>query len=151
MTDQPDLTLSVSTYIAAPPERVWQILTQRQEEWWCPAPWTIEIVEQDWRPGGRCAMIMRGPDGEEIPQDGVFLEVVPGKRFISTDAFTAGWQPAGPFMVGVWEIEPDGEGTRYTGSARHWNQEARDQHSDMGFEAGWGAVAAQLKALCEAS
>jgi len=151
MTDIADLDLSVTTYIDAPPEMVWQVMTQRQEEWWCPTPWRAEIVEQDWRPGGRAAMIMRGPNGEEMPNEGVFLDVVPGKHFISTDAFTVGWRPAGPFMVGIWAIEAEGEGTRYTASARHWSAEARDQHAAMGFEAGWGAVAQQLKALCEAA
>ena len=75
MTDIADLDLSVTTYIDAPPEMVWQVMTQRQEEWWCPTPWRAEIVEQDWRPGGRAAMIMRGPNGEEMPNEGVFLDV----------------------------------------------------------------------------
>lgn len=150
MTDQNDKTLSISTYIAAPPEKVWGVMTERQEEWWCPRPWSVEIVEQDWRPGGRSAMIMRGPDGEEMPQEGVFLDVVPGRRFIATDAFTDDWMPAGPFMVGLWEIAPEGAGTRYTASARHWKDEDCARHKEMGFEAGWAACAAQLKALCEA-
>ncbi|HZV18260.1 MAG TPA: SRPBCC family protein [Sphingobium sp.] len=150
MTDRTDRTLSVTTYIDAAPDKVWHAMTQRQEEWWCPRPWRVELVEQDWRPGGRVAMIMRGPDGEEMPNEGVFLDVVPGKRFVSTDAFTADWVPAGPFMVGIWEIEPEGAGTRYTASARHWTDEAFEQHRSMGFEQGWGACAAQLKALCEA-
>ena len=100
-------------------------------------------------------MIFRGPDGEEAPQEGVFLEVVPGERFVSTDAFTQGWVPSGPFMVGTWAVEPDGAegvgGTRYRASARHWTQEAYDGHKSMGFETGWGAAADQLKALVEAA
>jgi uncharacterized protein YndB with AHSA1/START domain len=150
MTDQADRTLSVTTFIAAPPDKVWHVMTQRQEDWWCPRPWTIEIIEQDWRPGGRSAIIMRGPDGEEEPHEGVFLEVVPGRRFISTDAFRAGWVPAGPFMVGTWEIAPEGTGTRYTASARHWTDEACERHEAMGFDEGWSTCAAQLKDVCEA-
>jgi len=150
MSDETVPTLSVTTYIDAPPEKVWEAMTQRMEDWWCPRPWRVELVEMDWRAGGRCAMIMRGPDGEEMPNEGVFLEVVPGKHFMSTDAFTVGWKPAGPFMVGIWGIEPEGTGTRYTASARHWTQEAYEQHKAMGFEPGWGACAEQLKALCEA-
>jgi len=149
MTDQTDLTLSVTTYIDASPEKVWTILTERMEEWWCPKPWRVEIVEQDWRPGGRASMTMHGPNGEVMPNEGVFLDVVPGRRFMTTDAFTVGWVPAGPFMVGIWEIEPEGSGTRYTGSARHWTQDAHDQHKAMGFIEGWSVVAQQLKALCE--
>jgi uncharacterized protein YndB with AHSA1/START domain len=147
--DDDEKLLSVEIHIEASPALVWQVLTERQPDWWCPKPWTVEIIEQDWRAGGRAAMIMRGPNGEEHPQEGIFLEVTPGVRFVSTDAFTVGWKPAGPFMVGTWEIQPDGTGTLYRGSARHWSQEAYEQHKTMGFEAGWMAVAEQLKALCE--
>lgn len=146
--------LSVSVHIDASPEKVWQVMTERVTEWWCPKPWTVTIDEQDFRTGGRCAMTMHGPDGEVHPSDGIFLEVIPGRRFVSTDAVVRDADgrpaPAGPFMIGGWEIEPDGAGTRYTGWARHWTDEARQQHEEMGFTPGWSAVAEQLKALCEA-
>lgn len=144
------LVLSVTRYIDAPPDRVWQIMTERMTEWWCPKPWMVEIIEQDWRPGGRSAMVMLGPDGEEMPHEGIFLEVTPGKRFVSTDALDSHWRPQGPFMVGIWEIAPEGEGTRYTASARHWTAEAMKRHEEMGFTKGWGACADQLAALAEA-
>ena len=142
--------LSITRYIDAPPAEVWDILANRQEEWWCPKPWTIEMIAQERHAGGRSAMIMRGPNGEEMPQEGIFLEWSEGKRFVTTDAVDADFQPAGPFMVGIWEIEPEGTGTRYTARARHWTQEAMKQHEEMGFEEGWGACADQLKALAEA-
>jgi uncharacterized protein YndB with AHSA1/START domain len=145
-----NLELSVTRLIDAPVETVWKIATQRWEEWWCPRPWTVEIIEQDWRAGGRSAVIMRGPNGEESPHEGVFLEVSPGKRFVFTDALTAGWHPAGPFMVGIMEFADEGGKTRYTGSARHWTREDCDRHKAMGFEQGWGTVAEQLAALAEA-
>lgn len=154
MTDAPR-ELSTSIHIDAAPEKVWEVMTTRLAEWWCPQPWTVTIDEMDLRTGGRCAMTMHGPDGEEMPNDGLFLEVVPGKRFVTTDAVVrdAGGRlsASGPFMIGGWEIEPDGSGTRYTGWARHWTDEAMQQHEEMGFTPGWGAVAEQLKALCEAA
>ena len=142
--------LSITRYIDAPPAKVWDILANRQEEWWCPKPWSIEMIAQERHAGGRSAMIMRGPNGEEMPQEGIFLEWSDGKRFVTTDAVDADFQPAGPFMVGIWEVEPEGTGTRYTARARHWSQEAMKQHEEMGFEEGWGACADQLKALAEA-
>jgi uncharacterized protein YndB with AHSA1/START domain len=50
------LELSVTRLIDAPVDTVWKIATERLEEWWCPKPWTAEIVEQDWRAGGRSAV-----------------------------------------------------------------------------------------------
>lgn len=141
--------LTVTRYIDAPPAKVWDTMTNRQEEWWCPVPWRAEIIEQDKRPGGRTSMMFKGPDGEEEPQEGIFLAWDEGKRFVTTDAVTADLQPAGPFMIGIWEIAPEGNGTRYTASARHWTEEAAKQHDEMGFTEGWGACADQLKRLCE--
>lgn len=146
--------LKITRHIAAAPETVWDVLANRQEEWWCPAPWRITMIAQDRRPGGRSAMVMHGPDGEEMPQDGVFLEWVEGERFTTTDAVsidpaTGRPVPAEPFMIGTWEIAPDGTGTSYTASALHWSEEAMNRHAEMGFEQGWGAVADQLAALCE--
>lgn len=123
-----------------------------------PAPWRIEIIQQDWRAGGRSAMVMLGPEGERHPHDGIFLEVTPGVRFVTTDAAVIGPDgrllPQGPFMIGGWEIaatKVDGvDGTRYTAWARHWTDEDRQSHEAMGFTGGWQACADQLKTLCEA-
>lgn len=142
--------LSVTRHIDAPRAVVWRAFVERTAEWWCPKPWTTEIVEQDYRAGGRSAMIMRGPGGEEAPQEGVFLEVRPAELVVFTDAFAAGWMPQGPFMLGMFRFEDEDGGTRYTGTARHWTEEAYKQHQEMGFEQGWGVVADQLAAIAEA-
>lgn len=142
--------MSVTRYIDAKPERVWTVMVDRQEEWWCPKPWRAEIDVQDRRPLGACNMTFYGPDGEESPQNGVYLAYDEGKRFVTTDAVTADFEPTGPFMIGIWEIAPEGDGTRYTATARHWSEETARQHEEMGFTEGWGACADQLKALCEA-
>jgi len=141
--------LSITRHIAAPPAKVWEVLAERQEEWWCPAPWRAEVDHQDRRPGGACKLTMYGPDGEVAPQNGIYLAYDEGRRFVTTDAVVDDFQPNGPFMIGIWEIAPEGEGTRYTAIARHWTEETMKQHADMGFAEGWGACADQLTAICE--
>lgn len=141
--------LSISRHIAAPPETVWTVWTERTAEWFCPQPWRADIVEQNLVPGGRSAIVMHGPDGERNALEGVFLEVVRNRKIVSTDAFSAGWQPQGPFMVSITRFEPEDGGTRYTATARHWTEAACKQHEDMGFVKGWGAVADQLAAIAE--
>ena len=143
--------LSVTRLIAAAPATVWDIMVNRTAEWWCPLPWRSEVTAWDCRPGGRSAITMFGPDGEVMPNEGIFLAWDEGRRFASTDAVTGDLQPSGPFMIGIWEIAAEGTGTRYTASARHWTEEAARQHDEMGFSAGWSAVADQLAALCEAA
>ncbi len=142
--------LAVECFIAAPPERVFEVWTRRLEEWWAPRPWTTRLIELDLHPGGRSAMVMSGPDGAGEPMEGVILEVTPNRRIVLTDAFRAGWIPQTPFMVGFFEFTPDGGGTRYRAGARHWTQADLERHQEMGFEQGWRAVADQLAALAEA-
>ncbi|MFC7739105.1 SRPBCC domain-containing protein [Roseomonas sp. GCM10028921] len=144
-----DRELRVERRIDAPVEKVWRVMTERLEDWFCPKPWRARIRELEWRSGGRSAIVMHGPNGEEMLNEGVVLAFEPNKRFIFTDALTADWWPAGPFMIGVFEVEPDGDGTLYKASARHWTRDALERHHAMGFEAGWGAAADQLKALAE--
>lgn len=141
--------LSIERHIAAPPQTVWNILKNRMEEFWCPKPWRAEIVEQDWRPGGRSAMVMHGPDGEYHPMEGIFLEVEEGRRFTFTDAMTSEFMPKPAFMIGTIEILPDQDGTLYRGYCRHWTEEAMKRHEEMGFFEGWKIVADQLATLAE--
>jgi uncharacterized protein YndB with AHSA1/START domain len=142
--------LSVTCFIDAPPAAVWQVMAYRQEEWWCPTPWRAVFDAREPRAGGRCDMTMYGPDGEVHPSTGIYLAWDEGRRFVSTDAVTGDFAPAKPFMIGIWEIAEEGDGTRYTASARHWTEEDCKSHAEMGFEQGWGACMNQLKALCEA-
>lgn len=139
--------LSIEHLMDAPVSAVWQAYTDHLGEWFCPPPWRAEVVEMDLHAGGRSAITMYGPDGEVMPNDGVYLEVVPERRIVFTDAFTGDWNPAGPFMVGGFEFEPRGEQTQYRGWARHWTEEARAQHEAMGFAEGWGKVAEQWEAV----
>lgn len=120
-------------------------------QWFAPKPWTITQVDIDPRAGGRSAFTMRSPEGQDYPNEGVYLEVVPNEKIVTTDAFTAGWKPAGkPFMAAEVTFADLGNGkTRYRAVARHWNEEAKQQHEAMGFHEGWKQCALQLEQLAK--
>lgn len=44
--------------------------------------------------GGELFTVMNGPDGERFDNRGVFRDVEPQKRRVTTDAFRPGWQPS---------------------------------------------------------
>ena len=92
---------------------------------------------------------MQGPDGQQVPNPGLYLEVIPGQKLVFTDAFISTWVPSGkPFMVGevLLEDTPDGH-THYVAKAMHWNEEDSKAHEAMGFHTGWNIAADQLEAL----
>lgn len=143
--------ISVTRFIAASPEKVWDVMANRIEQWWCPKPWRAEFETLERKAGGVSTCTMYGPNGEVHPHPGLVLAWDEGRRFAFTDAIVGDLEPAGPFMIGIWEIAAEGQGTRYTARARHWDEEARKRHEDMGFAEGWGACADQLAVLAEAA
>lgn len=146
---QPLHELAIERTFDAPRDAVWRAVTEHLPEWWCPRPWTSEIVALEWKSGGRFAITMHGPDGETHPGDGVLLEVVPGERFVFTNTLDADWNPhdAQPVgIVGAFEFADAVNGqTRFRSSARHWTDADKAAHAVMGFEQGWGVCADQLE------
>ncbi len=142
--------LCVTRLINAEPAVVWQVMTDRIAEWWCPKPWTTTVERLDRRAGGTSCLVMHGPEGEIHRTPGLVLAWDEWQRFAFTDAISPDLVPTDPFMIGIWSIRPEGAATRYKAAARHWTTEAMRQHQDMGFENGWEVVADQLQGLCEA-
>jgi uncharacterized protein YndB with AHSA1/START domain len=147
--------LRIERILAAPRETLWRCWTTAElmKPWFCPKPWYVSHAEIDARPGGSSLVVMNGPNGEEMPHRGVYLEATPPApgnvaRLVFTDAYVRAWEPAEkPFMTGIISFEEVPGGTRYIAEARHWTAEDRDQHAAMGFEQGWSIVAEQLEAF----
>lgn len=119
------------------------------KQWFVPKPWSIASVKTDLRAGGASEIVMRGPEGQEFPNRGIYLEVVPNEKLVFTDAYTEGWVPSErPFFTAIVTFEELGNGlTRYTAHALHWNEEDLKKHEEMGFEPGWNACLDQLVEL----
>jgi uncharacterized protein YndB with AHSA1/START domain len=143
----PKLDLVLERDVDVPVELVWKAWTTPEHltEWFCPKPWTVTSCEIDLRPGGIFATTMRSPEGQEFPNIGCYLEVLPMKRLIFTDTLLPGFRPAPkPFFTASLELEPRGSGTRYVARAIHGNEDTRKQHEEMGFHDGWGTVVTQM-------
>jgi uncharacterized protein YndB with AHSA1/START domain len=145
-----DRDLVLTRLIDAPREKLFRAWTEPEllKQWFAPLPYTTPVAELDVRPGGASLVVMRGPDGVDMPNRGVYLEVVPNERLVVTDAFTKAWEPAEkPFMTVILTFEDKGGKTRYTALVRHWTVADRETHEKMGFHQGWGICADQLAAL----
>lgn len=146
----PALDLLLERDLDVAPAKLWACWTQPAllEQWFCPVPWRATDIEMDLRPGGRFRSVIRGPNGEAMPGSGCYLEVVPERRLVWTDALTEGYRPgAEPFFTGAITFTPSAGGTRYRALAMHASAEARAKHEAMGFHEGWGTATDQLVAL----
>ena len=145
-----DRDLVLTRLIPVSPEKLYRAWTEPEllKRWFTPPPFTVPHVETDVRAGGASLVVMRSPEGQEFPNRGVYLEVVPNRRLVFTDAYTEAWVPsAKPFMTAVITFQPEEGQTRYTAVVRHWTKADRDTHAAMGFHQGWGISTDQLAAL----
>jgi len=143
--------LVLTRILNAPREKVYRCWVEPEliKQWFAPKPWTTPHAELDVRPGGTSLVVMRSPEGQDYPNRGIYLEVIPNEKLVFTDAYTSAWQPSEkPFFTGIVTFEDAGPGrTKYTARALHWTAEARDQHEKMDFLEGWGKCAEQLEQL----
>ena len=147
-TEGRDLVLN--RVIDAPPHIVFAAWTNPSllKQWFAPLPWTTPAAETDVRVGGSSLIVMRGPDGRDIPCRGLYLEVVPNERLVFTDAFTNAWEPSEkPFMTVILTFENQVGKTNYTARVRHWTVADREAHEKMGFHQGWPICTRQLAEL----
>lgn len=145
-----DRELVLTRLIDAPRAAVFRAWTDPDllKRWFAPRPYTTPVAELDVRPGGASLVVMRSPDGREMPNRGVYLDVVENERLVFTDAYTQAWEPSQkPFMTVILTFEDEGGRTRYTARVRHWTAADREAHEAMGFHEGWGRCADQLAAL----
>ncbi|MEO8242057.1 MAG: SRPBCC family protein [bacterium] len=158
MKINPELDLELTRLLAAPPALVWRCWTEPELicKWFCPKPWFVSEAVVDLRPGGRFFTLMNGPDGEKVPNEGSFLDVVPERKLVFTDIMGEDYAPiaqpesgAGLSFAAVLTFEPEAGGTRYRAVARHAKPGDAKMHKEMGFHEGWWAAASQLEELAK--
>lgn len=150
----PKLDLVLERVVDVPRELVWAAWTKAEhvKQWFTPRPWTVSECEIDLRPGGIFRTIMRSPEGEEFPNVGCYLEIVPNERLIWTVALLPGYRPVQnavfeiPLFTAIITMESRGSGTHYVATAMHRDEAGCKKHEEMGFHNGWGKALDQLVA-----
>ncbi len=93
-TDSRDLV--ISRLLSAPASALWRAWADPAllKTWWCPKPWSTEVLAFDFRSGGAFHTVMHGPDGERSDNPGCFLAVIPQQKIVMTSMLTADYRPA---------------------------------------------------------
>ena len=65
--DPAALTMTLTTELDAPPERVWQLWAdpRQLERWWGPPTYPATFTQHDLTPGSHVAYHMTGPEGDQ--------------------------------------------------------------------------------------
>jgi uncharacterized protein YndB with AHSA1/START domain len=73
----------------APNEQVWRVWSDPDsiKQWWGPAGYTAPTISNDLRVGGTFLWAMKSPKGEMFWNTGVYQEVIPNSRIVSTMSF----------------------------------------------------------------
>lgn len=142
----PGHEIVIRRVLDAPRNLVWEAWTDPGQlaRWWGPKGFTTKVFEFDLTPGGRSRYAMVGPDGTEYPGQGVFREIVPGERIVTTDEFGDGFEkvvdmdlPRG--MVLTVTFAELGGKTELTLVIAHPTAEDRRKHEEMGVIPGWNS------------
>lgn len=130
-----DTEILITRTFEAPRALVWEAMTTPRHllRWWGPDWCPLVACEIDLRPGGAWRYRSRMADGNELAWHGVYREIEPPVRLVSTEVFEG--FPDAESVNTVTLDEVDGVTTLRT-LVRHSSREHRDGHVQSGMEGG---------------
>ena len=142
VTIDPKLDFAIERFIDAPTRLVWEALTKPEhlKEWYMPKSWgRVSRAEMDVRPGGIIRIDIAVGEGQDSPNVGCVLEVIPMERLVWTSMLFPGYRTA-VFddipITAIMTMETVGTGTRYVFTALHRDEEDLEKHKASGFYRG---------------
>lgn len=120
-------TIVMRRSFKAPRRLVYQAFTRPEHlrRWWGPRELELVVCEIDLRVGGAYRFVQRAPDGQEFAFRGVYRELRPPERIVSTFVFEL--MPDHEAVTTVVLEEANGV-TTLTSTVVHDSVEARDAH-----------------------
>jgi len=138
----PKLDFSIERFIDAPVRLVWEALTRPEhlKEWYMPKAWgRVARAELELKPGGIFSIDIATADGQEFPNLGCVLDVVPMERLAWTSMLFPGYRPA-VFddipITAIVTMEAVGAGRRYVFTALHRNETDFEENRTNGWQQG---------------
>ncbi|HEY8216912.1 MAG TPA: SRPBCC domain-containing protein [Acidimicrobiia bacterium] len=151
--DPESLTMTIVAEFDAPIGRVWQLWEdpRQLERWWGPPTYPATVVDHDFRPGGRVAYYMTGPEGDQAHGWWRVIAVEAPHRLEFEDGFADDAGVPNPdmptTMTRVTLDEPSDGRTRMHVETRFPSVGAMEQMLEMGMEEGIAAAMGQMDDL----
>ena len=129
-----DREIVMTRVFDAPCRLVFDALTKPEllKRWFGPRGWSLVVCEADLKVGGAWRWVLRGPDGRDMGMRGVYQEITPPERLVSTESFD---DYPGESLNTLILSEEDGK-TTFTITVRYASQEIRDAVIKSGMEHG---------------
>jgi uncharacterized protein YndB with AHSA1/START domain len=147
LTTRGDREIVMTRVFDAPRSLVFEAFTKPElvRQWLLgPEGWSMPVCEIDLRVGGKYRYVWRHVKGHEMGMGGVFREIVPPERIVSTEKFDESWYPGE--AVGTVVLTEQGGKTTLTQTVQYQSREAREAVLKSPMESG---VAAGYDRLAE--
>jgi uncharacterized protein YndB with AHSA1/START domain len=97
-----------------------------------PAGWTMPVCDIDLCPGGAWHFVWRRSDGAEMGMHGVYREIIPPERLVTTECWGGDW----PETLNTLILSEDEGKTTITSTVLYPSKEARDAALQTGMKDG---------------
>ncbi|MGH9313390.1 MAG: SRPBCC family protein [Vicinamibacterales bacterium] len=135
VTTPSDREVLVTRVVDAPRRLVFDAWTKPEHlsHWMLgPSGWTMPVCEIDLRPGGAWHFVWRRSDGTEMEMRGVYREITPPERLVSTESWGGNW----PETLNTLILTEENGKTTITHTITYPSKEARDAALQTGMKEG---------------
>ena len=129
--------LTLKRTFNVPRKLVWEAWTKPEHlvQWWGPKGMKIEVVQHEFKVGGKWKYTMPMPDGSQFISEGVYSEIIKPEKIVTS----ANLMPMTEGVTLHVLFEEDGDKTIFTFSVIHPTEEYCKAQEKMGFYNGWGS------------
>ena len=135
-TTPSDREIVLTRAFNAPRKLLWEAHTKPEHvsQWMLgPDGWTMPVCEIDLRPGGGWHFVWRQSDGTEMGMRGVYKEIRPPEKLVSTESWGADW----PDTLNIIDLTEEGGTTTMVTAVVYPSKEAREKALGTGMKDGW--------------
>jgi uncharacterized protein YndB with AHSA1/START domain len=145
MSDAKNRTLTLNKVFDLPIKQVWDAWTDPNHivQWWAPKGMQVDVVEHDFKVGGKWKYTMPMPDGNLFISEGKYIEIIPYKKIVTTADFKPMTENVELHVL----FEEDGDKTKFTFSVVHTTEEYCKLQEKMGFYNGWNTAFSRLESI----